>query len=195
MATDERDRGRRDGHGTSAPCRVCGYRPEGRPPWGYDGASPVFDVCPSCGVGWGYQDTTSGDVARYRREWLELYGPRYDQMISPIPVLARLDDVPAAFRKPWVDRPIDVMFCRVCGLCYDDPPWGWFGDLPSFDICLCCGTTFGYQDGVRAAILDRRRRWLRSGAHWSWPAARPPDWDLDAQLMQIPEAFKDDAAP
>jgi rubredoxin len=37
--------------------------------------------------------------------------------------------------------------CRVCGLIYDKfYPWGEDGEVPSHDICDCCGTEFGYDD-------------------------------------------------
>lgn len=51
-------------------CRVCGYEPEG-PPWGEDGRTPTFEICPCCGVEWGYQDATPIGVDRYRSGWLQ----------------------------------------------------------------------------------------------------------------------------
>lgn len=37
-------------------------------------------------------------------------------------------------------------FCRVCGLDQDENPWGEDNASPTFDICACCGTEFGYHD-------------------------------------------------
>jgi hypothetical protein len=51
-------------------CRVCGYEPKNRP-WGGDGRSPTYEICPCCGVEYGYEDATRVAVLRYREAWLE----------------------------------------------------------------------------------------------------------------------------
>jgi rubredoxin len=41
--------------------------------------------------------------------------------------------------------------CPVCGYDnLDSPPYDDY-DIPSFDICLCCGCEFGYNDATPAA--------------------------------------------
>ncbi len=50
-------------------CRVCGYVNE-TPPWGEDGETPSFEICPCCGVEFGYEDATPQAVRAYRTKWL-----------------------------------------------------------------------------------------------------------------------------
>ncbi len=49
-------------------CRVCGRRHE-TPPWGHDGISPSYEICPCCGVEFGYDDATRPAVLRHRALW------------------------------------------------------------------------------------------------------------------------------
>ncbi|MGB7430615.1 MAG: hypothetical protein WA933_22715 [Microcoleaceae cyanobacterium] len=42
--------------------------------------------------------------------------------------------------------------CRVCGYDMKYPIWGEDGNTPSFDICPCCGTEFGYEDCTPQSI-------------------------------------------
>ena len=80
-------------------CRVCGYEPAS-PPWGEDGRSPTFEICPSCGAEYGYNDATLAAVLRYRDRWLKAGGHWYDPQIRPdgLSVETRLSRVPEAFR-------------------------------------------------------------------------------------------------
>ena len=43
-------------------CPVCGYPELGEPPWTGNRAS--FEICPSCGTEFGYDDAAGGDEAR-----------------------------------------------------------------------------------------------------------------------------------
>ncbi len=79
------------------------------------------------------------------------------------------------------------LHCRVCGLAQLDPPWGADGRSPLFEFCDCCGVEFGYGDATPAAVVSTRAKWLAGGAVWSEPAARPSNWNLDAQLAKAPE--------
>lgn len=83
----------------------------------------------------------------------------------------------------------EVYMCRVCGLQQDEPSWGEDGNTPSFNICDCCGTEFGYEDATIVAIKRTREKWLSKGAKWSEPKAKPKDWVLEVQLKHIPTAF------
>ena len=79
--------------------------------------------------------------------------------------------------------------CRVCGKIEDDPPWGEDGRYPTFDICDCCGTEFGYGDCTLKAIRASRRRWLFEGAKWKYPEAKPEDWLVEEQIKNIPDEY------
>lgn len=51
-------------------CRVCGlYLDE--PPWGEDGNTPSYLICPCCGVEFGNEDYTVGATRAYRARWLD----------------------------------------------------------------------------------------------------------------------------
>jgi hypothetical protein len=82
------------------------------------------------------------------------------------------------------------MSCRVCGLLQGDPPWGEDGSSPTFNICPCCGVEFGYEDSLVKGVHLYREAWLKKGAPWQKPKNRPQDWDLEAQLSQVPGEFK-----
>ncbi len=77
--------------------------------------------------------------------------------------------------------------CLVCGLRQDEPPWGEHGDLATFNICYCRGTTFGYQDVTPVAVQKQRARWLAGGARWFEPKEKPANWSLQEQLASVPE--------
>src|SRR5438874_5329112 len=80
--------------------------------------------------------------------------------------------------------------CRVCGLLYDDPPWGPDGRTPKFEYCDCCGVEWGYQDATAEGARRFRQQWIEAGAKWSRPDRRPADWNLEAQLRHVPAAFR-----
>lgn len=91
-----------------------------------------------------------------------------------------------------VPRPNNEIYsCRVCGLLQRDPPWGLDGHTPSFDICPCCGVEFGYEDCGKDSVVRYRRSWLASGPIGWEPKVKPESWDLDEQLAQIPEGYRD----
>jgi hypothetical protein len=51
-------------------CFVCGLR-QSSAPWGDDGQSPGFEICPCCGTEFGYEDATDVGVFRARSRWRE----------------------------------------------------------------------------------------------------------------------------
>ena len=61
-------------------CRVCGYLPP-EPPWGETGHDPTFEMCPCCGVEWGYQDGLPAAAAAYRSKWLAAGGKWTDKRV------------------------------------------------------------------------------------------------------------------
>jgi hypothetical protein len=82
--------------------------------------------------------------------------------------------------------------CRICGLYHIDLPWGEDGITPTFNICPCCGVEFGYEDDTdREGAINIRKAWLAHGAKWLNEKRRPPDWNLEQQLRQIPTAFRE----
>ncbi|MBK23091.1 MAG: hypothetical protein CME70_03705 [Halobacteriovorax sp.] len=80
--------------------------------------------------------------------------------------------------------------CRVCGSLHYDYPWGEDGSCASFEICECCGTTFGYEDATIVAIKRKRKEWIDSGAQWREPQSKPEGWSLDDALRSIPDNYK-----
>ena len=55
-------------------CRICGYL-NAEQPWGADGLTPNFDICPCCGVEFGYEDATPKAILNYRSKWLAKGAP------------------------------------------------------------------------------------------------------------------------
>ena len=50
-------------------CRVCGFHMMDAP-WGEDGQSPTYEICPCCGVEFGNEDYTLESTKLYRKQWL-----------------------------------------------------------------------------------------------------------------------------
>ena len=85
----------------------------------------------------------------------------------------------------------DLHRCRVCGLHHgEDLPWGERGIDPTFWICDCCGTEFGYQDCLLRGVHAARERWLAAGGEWRDKRSKPENWNRDEQLRAIPERWR-----
>jgi hypothetical protein len=100
---------------------------------------------------------------------------------------------PHQFRSFSVDG-VDNMeqpdpHCRVCGLEQDEPPRNEQGRA-SYDICVCCGTEAGFDDLTLTGVRQRRKEWLDNGAQWFRKREKPPDWDLEQQLKNIPPEYR-----
>lgn len=80
--------------------------------------------------------------------------------------------------------------CRVCGFELVMPPWGPDDQTPTWEICDCCGTEFGYEDCTIASTKKRRFEWLASGAKWFDEKLKPTDWSVDAQFDGIPIKYR-----
>lgn len=81
--------------------------------------------------------------------------------------------------------------CRVCGLEYEMfSPWGENNNTPSFEICDCCGTEFGYEDATLESIKKQRQAWIKNGAQWFSPEKKARDWSLEKSLSNIPMKYK-----
>lgn len=63
-------------------CRVCGYFMEDAP-WGEDGLTPTYDICPCCGVEFGNEDYTIESTKRYRYKWLSDSIRFYEADVKP----------------------------------------------------------------------------------------------------------------
>lgn len=63
-------------------CRICGYLLD-EPPWGEDGRNPSFDICPCCGVEFGYEDCRLSGIRKFRQEWLAKGSPWFDSSKKP----------------------------------------------------------------------------------------------------------------
>ena len=93
---------------------------------------------------------------------------------------------------------VDAYVCRVCGYnCHPFMPWGEDMEVPSFDICDCCGVEWGYEDLTLDGIHRYRQQWAAKGFPWaakrfSWFNENliPPDWDAEKQMQAIPERFR-----
>src|ERR1700722_1572296 len=66
-----------------------------------------------------------------------------------------------------------TFFCRICGLDQHEYPWGEDNNTPTFGICACCGTEFGYHDCTLEGVREHRKRWLLNNGKWSDRAWRP----------------------
>jgi hypothetical protein len=52
-------------------CRVCGLDfGDSYFPWGEDGESASFDICPCCGCEFGYEDVIPTAARNHRQRWL-----------------------------------------------------------------------------------------------------------------------------
>jgi hypothetical protein len=80
-------------------------------------------------------------------------------------------------------------FCRVCGFEMIEPPWGEDGCSPSWDICPCCGTEFGYEDCNLESVRKIREKWIVAGKKWFDLKKRPEKWNFDEQFANIPKDF------
>jgi hypothetical protein len=90
-----------------------------------------------------------------------------------------------------LQMPAELNTCRVCGLRYDDfLPWGDDGKTASFEMCICCGVEFGYEDGSPESARDFRQLWIDAGCQWSSKSQQPANWNLDDQLANIPHRFR-----
>jgi hypothetical protein len=83
------------------------------------------------------------------------------------------------------DYSVEQHYCRVCGLYQDETPWGEDGKTPTFNICDCCGTEFGYHDATPSAIKQSRKKWIEGGSKWFDLSCEPQDWNLNQQLQNI----------
>ena len=51
-------------------CKVCGLTFKDFYPWGPNGDLTSFEICPCCGVEWGYEDCSEEATVQYRLAWI-----------------------------------------------------------------------------------------------------------------------------
>ena len=79
----------------------------------------------------------------------------------------------------------------MCGYEYSIQNPTWYDDeTPSHDICICCGVQFGYEDDNYSGVVAYRTRWVNDGAKWFSAGRKPKDWNLESQLVNIPDKWK-----
>ncbi|MCB2157040.1 hypothetical protein KQI84_19355, partial [bacterium] len=115
-----------------------------------------------------FESNPNWDTVRYHAEYIEHLARSY---------LSQL-------------RSDERLACRICGLVQEDMPWGEDQRSPSFGFCSCCGAVFGNEDDTLESAREFRQEWLRRGANWLDPDLKPPDWNCEAQLRNVPSAFR-----
>jgi hypothetical protein len=78
-------------------------------------------------------------------------------------------------------------YCRVCGYELSVPPWGIDNNSPTWEICPCCGTEFGYEDCTPMSVRKKREEWILNGKKWFYERKKPTNWDYSIQCMNIPD--------
>lgn len=70
-------------------CPACGYDQLDEAPWSNDGA-PSDEICPSCGIHFGYDDAAGGDIsarpliyAGWRADWRSRGCPWFSSATPP----------------------------------------------------------------------------------------------------------------
>lgn len=95
--------------------------------------------------------------------------------------------------------------CPVCG--YTLLSVVYEHKSPDYEICSCCGTEFGYHDGVWVGdkvyseehlerLAELRLQWINDGMifhHVNDPFnGKPSNWDAKAQILSLPRKFLDE---
>lgn len=64
-------------------CPVCAWDQLEEAPWGEDGKTPSYDICPCCGVEFGNEDADPGFKARARERWIASGGEWFEPAKKP----------------------------------------------------------------------------------------------------------------
>jgi len=77
--------------------------------------------------------------------------------------------------------------CPVCGYSgLHEQPFDDAG-APSYEICPCCRTEFGYHD-AKTPHTVLRQKWIANGSPWrSRVKPAPPGWNPEEQLRSVTE--------
>jgi hypothetical protein len=83
-----------------------------------------------------------------------------------------------------------INHCRICGYESKNPVWGEDGDTPSFDLCLCCGAEFGFDDSTIESVRKYRSIWIiEKEAKWFFPEFKPEQWSFFDQIRDVPKKW------
>jgi hypothetical protein len=74
-------------------------------------------------------------------------------------------------------------YCHVCGLENEF-------EIDDYDICECCAHERCCDGTSPESVRQYREKWLKNGAKWLWRRTKPANWDLQAQLRNIPLEFQ-----
>ncbi|MDD5194811.1 MAG: hypothetical protein PHQ96_03935 [Candidatus Omnitrophica bacterium] len=76
--------------------------------------------------------------------------------------------------------------CPVCGFTgLQELPYNQ-ENLPSYEICPCCGFEFGFDgDNNQDTFATFRKLWIDRGAQWFKPDLKPKYWDRKEQLNNL----------
>jgi hypothetical protein len=64
-------------------CPTCGYSNLERPAWNPDNGAPSYDICPSCGCEFGYDDAKLKARENYREKWIRQGAPWFKPELKP----------------------------------------------------------------------------------------------------------------
>jgi hypothetical protein len=64
-------------------CHVCGYPDLEKPPWGLSGNSSSFDICPCCGIEYGYEDCQLSAYEKNKKEWITSGAKWFEGELKP----------------------------------------------------------------------------------------------------------------
>lgn len=83
----------------TAHCRVCGYKLPFLP-WGEDGCTPTYEICPCCGVEFGNEDYSENAIQNYRENWISARCPWFNPQKKPLQwsLDEQLKNVPISFK-------------------------------------------------------------------------------------------------
>jgi hypothetical protein len=76
--------------------------------------------------------------------------------------------------------------CPVCGFLGLKEPAFNQQNIPSYEICPCCGFEFGFDgNNNQETFAAFRKRWLEKGGQWFMESLKPKDWDMQKQLDNL----------
>lgn len=64
-------------------CPVCGYSKLHHPARDPNTGDPSFEICPSCGCEFGYDDATQSAIEKYRSNWISRGAPWFRPEFRP----------------------------------------------------------------------------------------------------------------
>ena len=80
-------------------CRICGLYIE-ESPWGDEENFPTYEICPCCGVEFGYEDYTVESAKKYRMKWISTGYKWFDPKLKPEDwnLEEQLKNIPTTFK-------------------------------------------------------------------------------------------------